>query len=130
MLAAEVLPSVAMQSTTRSPVDPEALGERRGDPRVGLVEDEQVELVRARRPPRRTRSSETSPSRADGVLEGLVAVHPQGPGPAVDRDQVGAASRRRRITNGADAALRVPPITSAPAPSPNTAAVLRSSGSR
>ena len=109
-------------------VDAEPLRERGEDPRVRLVVDEQVDLVEfdARGRHADTRRLGEPPHR---LLERLVAVH---------REEAASRGRRRSapawppsapsatgpISPGAPAVQRI-----APAPSPNSAAVLRSSGS-
>ena len=68
-LAAEVLPSVAIASTTLRRVEREPLGEAREDPRVGLVVDVEVELAQRDAGRLRGAAIDASPSRRTACLK-------------------------------------------------------------
>ena len=115
----------SMQSTTRSRVEPEPPPDRLDDARVGLVVDEQVDVVERRRRPVPVRDLGHARRR-----RGLKTSWP------VHRDDALAARRRTAGRGGARSAgrpgrARRPSVQrdSAPAPSAKSAAVPRSSGS-
>ena len=119
-----------MQSTTRVGVEPEPLADRGEDARVGLVVDEQVDVVERRARAARRASSVASDRRRTASLERLVAVHLERAVAVlgVDRGRAAAVGAQQDRPDAARG-RRAGPTTAAPAPSANSAAVLRSSRS-
>ena len=105
IVAAEVLPSLAIESITRSAVEAEPFADRAQDPRVGLVVDEEVDVVELepgeRRPPR----SSSSAIRSTAYLKVSWPCMRMTRSVAVDLDQVGAGAVGAQ-DDRADAALQ------------------------